>query len=207
MKTIKGADTINCPNCDERMDVEFYSIINGEKDAEVKEMARGGELHLAGCPHCGAMFRHDVDFVYIDAAAGDFIFVFSKKTAENQVALKKKMTEDLAAIKDTFLNSMNIDGEPLYVFDLEELKVVLDKDVKLAEESEAVAAAGAAAGFKIVRLKPYYAKKNGYPLYVPGGEGGYLKAAQAVLEGGFCSLLLAKFAADLEKADFTPEVL
>ncbi len=208
MKSIKGVSTIHCPHCDERIDVDFYSIIDADSEPELRDFVRSGELHLNFCEHCGTMFHHDTDFVYIDSSVGLFAFIFSKKSAENQLALKKKMAEDIAAFKENFAKELNINGEPVFLFGLEELKAILDEDTYLTAESEVVAAASVAAGFKIARLNPAYAKKNGYPLYVPVKDGqDFAVCAGEVLETGLNSARLKKFMEDVKNKGEKPEVL
>lgn len=207
MKSIKGVSTINCPNCGERTDVEFYSIIDADTSPEMKDLVKSGELHLSYCSSCGAMFHHDTDFVYIDSALGIFAFVFSKESAKDQISLKAKMKQDLDAFKNNFSDALHINGEPVFLFSLEELKALVDDDGFLTAESEVVAAASVACGFKIARLNPAYAKKNGYPLYVPVNGADYAACAGKVLETGLNSDRLKKFAADMKAPENKPEVL
>ena len=92
---------------------------------------------------------------------------------------------------------------------LEALKGVLRGEEEGSYESEVVAAAAAAAGLRVVRLKPSYARAHHFPFYVPApakGEtpNGYAVAASKVLKTGLQSNLLRNFLDQMSQDNALP---
>ena len=133
----------------------------------------------------------------MDAPNELMIFVFPHTDKDKEAALAAKMKEDYQTIKQALSKTMHLDYPPFYVFGLDGLKQVLEQEEKTLFESEVVAAAAAAAGCSIVRLKPGYAREKRFPLYVPApmeeSANGYALAAHKVIKQGLQSLLLQNF--------------
>lgn len=197
MKSIKAGGQAHCPNHCEQFDVEYWSFVRADQDPDLKTAALGGELNLFCCPECKTFFHHDSNLIYLDAPAELMVFVFAHADKAKEDALVAKMKEDYALIKKTLSKTLQLDYEPAYVFGLEALKSVLEHEEELTFESEVVAAACAAAGLQVARLKPAYARKNHFPLYVPAadkpGANAYALAAHKVLKAGLNSKLLQNF--------------
>lgn len=197
MKSIKAQGRAKCPNHCEEFDVEYWSFVRADEDPDLKTAALGGELNLVCCPECKTFFHHDGNLIYLDAPNELMIFVFSHSDKAQEAALAAKMKADYQTIKQALSNTLHLDYQPFYVFGLEGLKQILEQEEKMRSESEVVAAASAAAGCRIVRLKPGYAREKRFPFYVPAPEGdgpnGYAVAAHKVLKQGVQSLLLQNF--------------
>lgn len=199
MKSIKNEGTAHCPHKCEPFDVEYWSLIRADQDPDLKIAAMGGELNLVRCPECGEFFHHDGDLIYFDAPSEVLVFVFSEKDRQREPELAKRMRDDYETIKHVLLKQMNMDYPPVSVFGLEELKLLLQADEKASYESEAVAAASAAQGFAVTRLKPSYAREHHFPFYVPTptknhSANEYAVASAKVLKSGLNSTLLRNFA-------------
>lgn len=195
MKSIKNQGFAHCPHQCEAFEVDYWSLISADQNPDLKAAALGGELNLVQCPECGCFFHHDGDLIYFDAPAELLVFVFSQKDREKEPELLKRMQEDYKIIKNTLLKQLHMDYPPVSVFGLEALKNILQEEELKSFESEAVAAASAAQGFGVVRLKPSYARKHHFPYYVPAPAGGkdansYAVAASKVLREGLKSKLL-----------------
>lgn len=213
MKSIKNEAAAHCPNHCEPFDVEYWSFISAEQDPDLKSAILGGELNLVQCPECQTFFHHDGDLIYFDAPSELLVFVFSEKDRQREPELVARMHKDYELIKTTLLKQLNMDYPPVSVFGLEALKGVLQGEEEAAFESEAVAAAAAAAGLRVVRLKPSYARAHHFPFYVPAPEkdqtpNSYAVAASKVLKTGLQSSLLRNFLDQMsqEKA-LPPQVL
>ena len=198
MKSIKNEAAVCCPNHCEEFDVEYWSLISADQDPDLKTAAMGGELNLVQCPQCGTFFHHDSDLIYLDAPAELLIFVFAEKNRFQEQELRTRMQRDYEIIKNTLAKQLQIDYPPICVFGLEALKNILQEEEKHAFESEAVAAAAAAQGLQVVRLKPSYARSHHFPYYVPAPGGkvsanAYALAASKVLKSGLQSKLLLNF--------------
>ena len=199
MKSIKNESAAHCPNHCEPFDVEYWSFICADKDPDLKTALLGGELNLVQCPECKTFFHHDGDLIYFDAPSELLVFVFSEKDRQREPELVARMHKDYDLIKTTLLKQLNMDYPPISVFGLEALKGVLQGEEEASYESEAVAAAAAAAGLRVVRLKPSYAREHHFPFYVPAPAekdqtpNGYAVAASKVLKTGLQSKLLRNF--------------
>ncbi len=198
MKSIKNEAAVRCPNHCEPFDVEYWSLVSADQDPDLKAAIMGGELNLVQCPECGTFFHHDGDLIYFDAPAELLVFVFSEKDRQREPELLARMQKDYELIKDTLLKQLNMDYPPVSVFGLGALKEILQAEEKMAYESEAVAAACAAEGLQVVRLKPSYARTHHFPFYVPAPAkektaNDYAVAASKVLQSGLNSLLLRNF--------------
>lgn len=197
MKSIKAEGRVQCPNKCEEFDAEYWSFVRADEDPDLKTAAMGGELNLFCCPHCKTFFHHEDNLVYLDAPAELMIFIFPHADKDKEAALTAKMQEDYKIIKQALSSTLHLDYPPIYVFGLDALKAVLEKEEEANFESEVVAGTCAAAGLKVVRLKPGYARQHHFPFYVPApkGEGanGYAVAAHKVLKHGISSPLLQNF--------------
>ncbi len=213
MRSIKLNQTLTCPNCAESFDAEQWTFVNVTPNPELKDAALGGELNLFCCPHCSSFFHGENDFVYLDEQASLLIFVFSDKNQQDKKELLAKMQHDYEQLRDSVFKQLNLDFGPMCVFGLEELKEVVEKEQQRTDESEAIAAAAAALGLKVARLKPEWARERGFPLYTAAGTdetaASYAGSARKVLKSGLKSPLLKHFADKMEEgggAD-APEVL
>ena len=197
MKSIKNEANVCCPNHCEAFEAEYWSFIRAEEDPDLKTAALGGELNLVQCPDCKTFFHHDGDLIYFDAPAELLVFVFAEKNRPQEKELRARMQHDYEIIKNTLAKQLHIDFPPVYVFGLDMLKHILQDEEKKSFESEAVAAASAAAGFNVVRLKPSYAREHHFPYYVPApaksSPNAYAVAASNVLKSGLKSPLLLNF--------------
>lgn len=198
MRSIKLSETLTCPNGCEPFDAERWSFVNVTQNPELKDAVLGGELNLFCCPHCSTFFHGDTDLIYFDEEASLLVFVFCAKNRRDKEALLEKMRRDYALLKDTLFKRVNLNSEPIYVFGLEELQEVVRREEERTDESQAIAAAAAALGFKIARLDPEWARENDFPLYTAAGADETAKSfagsARKVLESGLKSPLLKHFA-------------
>ena len=212
MKSIKNEAAAHCPNHCEPFDVEYWSLVSGDQDPDLKSAIMGGELNLVKCPECGTFFHHDGELIYFDAPAELLVFVFSEKDREREPELAKRMQEDYQLIKNTLLKQLKMDYPPVSVFGLEALKNILQAEDTSLFESEAIAAATAAQGFRVARLKPSYAREHHFPFYVPAPSkdetaNEYAVAASKVLKSGLKSELLRNFMDRMSEEGANPPLI
>lgn len=208
MKSIKGEGGAACPNGCEPFEAEYWTLVRGDKDAELKEALLGGELNLISCPSCGEFFYHDRDIVYFDPTKELLAFVSPKADKKNFDEIKKKMQKDFDFLRKN-LAEMNITYSPFYLAGMEELKSLLEYDDYSSCQSEVIAASAAQQGFKIVPLSPADARVKGYPLYLPVAGDKYdsasvIKAAEALLAANPALTLLSALIKDLKSGKEPP---
>ena len=193
---------MTCPNGCETFEAERWSFVNATQDPDLKEAVLGGELNLLRCEHCHTFFHCDSDLIYLDEEAQLLVFVFSEKNRNKQKELVAKMQQDYQLLKDTLFKKLDLDFGPMYVFGLEGLKEVLEKEEQRNDESQVIAAAAAALGLKVARLVPGWAREHNYPLYTAAGTDetakSFADSARKVLESGLQSPLLKHFAEEME---------
>ncbi len=209
MKSIKGECSVACPNGCEPFDAEFWTLIRGDHDDELKDALLGGEINLVSCPSCGEFFYHDRTIIYFDPPRELLALVSPKADKASFDTVKEQMKKDFETIKKT-LTSLNIDYEPFYLSGLEEAKALLEYEDNAVLESEVTALQSAQAGFKCVSLKPSAARAAQFPYQVPYEGDEYtkesaLKAAKIVLANNPSLKLLANFSNALAKGAPLPQ--
>ena len=208
MKSIKGEGSVQCPNGCESFDAEYWTLIRGDQDQELKEALLGGELNLVSCPTCGEFFYHDRDIVYFDPPKQLLAFVSPKADKENFEQTKQKMKKDFEFLRKN-LSSMNITYDPFYLAGIEELKALLDYEEFTNCQSDVIAACAAQKGFKVAALNAAEARLKGYPLYIPVAGNKYTaenvkKAAQALVAENPSLNLLNALIKDLKEGKDLP---
>ena len=165
MKSIKGEGSVNCPHCEESFDAEFWTLIRGDEDLELKDSLIGGELNLVSCPSCGNFFYHERTIIYFDPTIELLAFVWGgrEEDFENH---KAQMKKDFELLKNN-LTSLNIDYQPFYLKSLAELKAMIEYEDFTRTQSEVIATLAAENNFKVVALKPSVARVSGFPFYAP----------------------------------------
>ena len=165
MKSIKGEGSVNCPHCEESFDAEFWTLIRGDVDQELKDSLIGGELNLVSCPSCGNFFYHERTIIYFDPTIELLAFVWGgrEEDFENH---KTQMKKDFELLKNN-LTSLNIDYQPFYLKSLAELKAMIEYEDFTRTQSEVIATLAAENNFKVVALKPSVARVSGFPFYAP----------------------------------------
>lgn len=198
MRSIKLTESIVCPNGCEPFEAERWSFINAKQDPDLKAAILGGELNLLRCEQCHNFFHADTDLIYLDEEAQLLVFVFAQANRSKQTELVAKMQRDYQLLKDSLFKELHLDFGPIYVFGLEELKGVLEKEEQRNDESQVIAAAAAALGLKVARLVPAWARENNFPLYTAAGTDetakSFADSARKVLESGLKSPMLKHFA-------------
>ena len=165
MKSIKGEGSVNCPHCDEVFDAEFWTLIRGDADQELKDSLIGGELNLVSCPSCGNFFYHERTIIYFDPTIELLAFVWGGKE-EDFEKQKSQMQKDFELLKNN-LTSLNIDYQPFYLKSLAELKAMIEYEDFTRTQSEVIATLAAENKFKVIALKPSVARVSGFPFYAP----------------------------------------
>ena len=54
--SIKGSFKAQCPSCKESFDADFWTVVRGDQDQDLKEALIDGELDMLMCPGCSHIF-------------------------------------------------------------------------------------------------------------------------------------------------------
>ena len=210
MKSIKGEGIVNCPHCEESFDAEFWTLIRGDEDLELKDALIGGELNLVSCPSCGHFFYHERTIIYFDPTIELLAFVWGGKE-EDFENHKAQMKKDFELLKNN-LTSLNIDYQPFYLKSLAELKAMIEYEDFTRTQSEVIATLAAENNFKVIALKPSVARVSGFPFYAPinGQEytlENFTKAASELLKQNSALNMLKVMLDEVEKTSKLPAAL
>ena len=183
--SIKGSVNAECPHCGEKFEADFWTVVRGDKDPELKETLIGGEFDLLMCPACSRIFPCKEPFIYMDPGRELLVFVMPSVPEEERPARIEKMRVDYAAIRNSAAVGEALEVEPLYHFGAEALSELLLRDRDMEEETEVMAFMAAERGFKTVPLRAGFARTNDLPFSAPCSgcpcRTHALKAARAIL--------------------------
>jgi len=165
----RGIKTIRCPHCNYGFETEFWTVIRGDRDIDLKEMIISGELNIFLCPECKKAFNYDDTFIYMDPQAELLIFVLPPDESKNE-KLIARMEEDYEILKETLRMEKELNSKPLYFFGIEKLSEFLIRDRDMEEETDVIVFTGDSVGAKKRKILSSFARENDLPFYVPSPE-------------------------------------
>jgi hypothetical protein len=62
-----------CPACARALSFQTVYSVNADRRPDLRLAILSGEFQRQDCPHCGARFRLDTDFTFVDVARGQWI--------------------------------------------------------------------------------------------------------------------------------------
>ncbi len=178
----KGAVKIECPHCGEKFDADFWTVVRGDRDHQVKDLILTGEFNLLMCPHCSVMFPHEEPFIYMDPLKGLLAFVMPETYLEKKDEWIARMKADYEPLRAGLAAGQGIPGEPLCLFGLGQIGALLEADLDREEETEVMEFMAREAGLQLLPLTPSVARELDLPFSLPmpsglGGRAAALKAA------------------------------
>jgi hypothetical protein len=179
----KGAFRVECPHCGESFDADFWTVVRGDRDHDVKELILSGEFDLLVCPHCEAMFQHEEPFLYIDPDKDLLAFVMPETYLEKKDEWIARMKKDYEPLRASLSSGQGIVSEPLYLFGLGPLTALLEGDRDREEETEVMEFMAREDGLHLLPVKPAAARELDIPFSIPmpaglSGRAAALKAAE-----------------------------
>lgn len=182
----RGSFRVDCPHCGEGFDADFWTVVRGDRDHEVKELILSGEFDILMCPHCEKMFQHEVPFMYTDPSKDILAFVMPELWLPKKDEWLAKMRADYEPLRESLAASQGLTGEPMYLFGLAPLSALLDSDRDREEETEVMEFMAREAGLRLAPVKPAAARELDIPFSLPTAKGlkgraAALKAVQALL--------------------------
>ncbi len=181
----KGAFRVECPHCGESFDADFWTVVRGDRDQEVKELILSGEFDLLMCPKCEEMFQHEEPFLYIEPGRDLLAFVMPETYLEKKDEWVERMKKDYEPLRASFSAGQGLSGEPLYLFGLAPLSALLEADRDREEETEVLEFMAREAGLQLLAVRPASARELDIPFSIPmpaglKGRAAALKAAEAL---------------------------
>jgi hypothetical protein len=181
----KGAFRIECPHCGESFDADFWTVVRGDRDFDVKELILSGEFNLLVCPLCEAMFQHEEPFLYMDPDRDLLAFVMPESYLEKKEEWVTRMKADYEPLRATLTSGQGIVSEPLYLFGLGPLTALLAGDQDREEETEVLEFMAREDGLRVLPVNPAAARELDIPFSVPmpaglSGRAAALKAAEGL---------------------------
>jgi hypothetical protein len=181
----KGVFRVECPHCGEGFDADFWTVVRGDRDQDVKELILSGEFDLLVCPHCEEMVQHEEPFLYIDPARDILAFVMPESYEAEKEKWIARMQADYEPVRASLTAGQGLTGEPLYFFGLGQLSAMLENDKDREEETEVMEFMAREDGLQLLPVKPAAARELDLPFTIPAkaglaGRTAALSAAEAL---------------------------
>ncbi|OGS08788.1 MAG: hypothetical protein A2270_02830 [Elusimicrobia bacterium RIFOXYA12_FULL_51_18] len=165
--SIKGSFKAECPSCKERFDADFWTVIRGDRDLQLKEALISGELDLLMCPACSNIFPCEETLIYMDPVKELLAFVMPAAYLAEKEKWLEKMRLDYEALKPSLVKENFLAFEPLYYFGAGMLSDLLLSDRDREEETEVMEFMAGEQGFKSAAIRPGFAREHDLPFSLP----------------------------------------
>lgn len=173
----KGVFRIECPHCGEGFDADFWTVVRGDRDHDVKELILSGEFDLLVCPKCEEMVQHEEPFLYIDPHRDLLAFVMPEGYEAEKEKWITRMNADYEPVKASLFSGQGITSDPLYLFGLGQLTARLTEDRDREEETDVMEFMAREEGLKLVPVNPVSARELDIPFTLPVPTGLFGRAA------------------------------
>lgn len=162
----KGKKTVTCPHCGKTFDADFWTVVRGDLDFELKEMIINGEFDLLLCPECNKLFSYEDTFVYIDPVDEIMAFVMPKEK-DGSCDMMEKVKADYEIIKSANPKSLAMSYKPYYFFGAQSLAELLLNDRDVEEETEVMEFMAKEKGFLKKEIKKSVAREKNFLFSIP----------------------------------------
>jgi len=181
----KGVFRVECPHCGDSFDADFWTVVRGDRDQDVKELILSGEFDILMCPKCEKMFQHEEPFLYIDPNRDILCFVLPETYIDKRDEWTARMKADYEPMRASLAAVQGISGEPVCLFGLSPLTAMLQTDQDREEETDVMEFMAREDGLHLLPVKPAAARELDilFSLPMPAGLKGRaaaLKAAEAL---------------------------
>jgi len=173
----KGVFRVECPHCGEGFDADFWTVVRGDRDHEVKELILSGEFDLLVCPHCEEMVQHEEPFLYIDPHRDLLAFVMPESYEPEKEKWIARMNADYEPVKASLFSGQGLTAAPLYLFGLGQLTARLENDRDREEETGVMEFMAREEGLKRLPVKAAGARELDLPFSLPMPAGLLSRAA------------------------------
>ncbi|MBI4801825.1 MAG: hypothetical protein HY796_04805 [Elusimicrobia bacterium] len=163
----KGVFKVKCPACQEQFNADFWTVVRGDRDQELKEMLISGEFDLLMCPNCSALVAYEETFIYLDPGKELLVFVMPEAYLTEKDKWLEKTRADCDLVKSSMLNLQSLCFEPVYFFGAAELAALLLRDRDIEEETEVLEFIAAEKKFRTAGIHPSFARAHDLPFSLP----------------------------------------
>ncbi|MCL2390701.1 MAG: CpXC domain-containing protein [Endomicrobia bacterium] len=164
--SISNLEEITCP-CGNVFDADLISAISVADNPELKEALIAGEINLVSCPQCGEMFYAECFILYHDSENELIAFVYPL-TFQNQAArCREKMLKEFRSALDNFAEKQKINYEPLLIFGIEDLVLILKSEQEVEDEESVLKYTASKIGIGALKISPSIARKFSIPKVLP----------------------------------------
>ena len=163
----KSVLKVKCPACQEQFDADFWTVVRGDRDRDLREMLISGEFDLLICPKCSGMVACEETFIYLDPEKELFVFVMPETYLKEKEKWLKKMRADYDTVKNSLLNMQNLCFEPICLFGAADLSALLLRDRDTEEETEVMEFIAAEKKFAAAKISPSFARAHNLPFSLP----------------------------------------
>ncbi|GAB4029034.1 MAG: hypothetical protein Fur0012_02720 [Elusimicrobiota bacterium] len=154
----KGKKNVICPHCKKNFEADFWTVVRGDLDFELKEMIINGEFDLLLCPECGKIFSYEDTFVYLDPGCEIMAFVLPEKERGGQMI--EKVMADYDMIKGSATREGALAFKPYYFFGADDLAQLLLNDRDIEEETEVMEFMASEEGYSKKEIRKSLAREK-----------------------------------------------
>ena len=173
----KGVFRVECPHCGEGFDADFWTVVRGDRDHDVKELILSGEFDLLVCPKCEEMVQHEEPFLYIDPHRDLLAFVMPETYEAEKDKWVARMNADYEPLKASLFANQGLTSDPLYLFGLGQLTARLENDRDREEETDVMEFMAREEGLRLLPVSPAAARELDIPFTLPMPAGLFSRAA------------------------------
>ena len=163
----KGVFRVECPNCGDSFDADFWTVVRGDRDHDVEELILRGGFDILMCPKCESLFQHEEPFLYMDPERDLLAFVMPESYLEKKDEWMARMKADYEPLRASLSAGQGLTGEPLYFFGLAPLTALLEDDRDREEETEVMEFIAREIGLNLLPVKPAAARELDIPFSIP----------------------------------------
>ncbi len=173
----KGVFRVECPHCGESFDADFWTVVRGDRDHDVKELILSGEFDLLVCPKCEEMLQHEEPFLYIDPGRDILAFVMPEAYEAEKEKWVARMNADYEPVRASLFAGQGLTSDPLYLFGLGQLTARLAEDKDREEETDVMEFMAREDGLNLLPVNPVSARELDLPFTLPMPAGLFSRAA------------------------------
>lgn len=178
--SISNKEEIICP-CGNVFEAELLSAISAADNPELKEALIAGEVNLVSCPQCGEMFYAECFILYHDSKNELIAFVYPLSFQNQAAQCRKKMLNDFKLAIESFSEKQHINYEPLLIFGIEDLVLMLKNEQELEDEEMVLTYLAPNISLDIIKISPSLARKLNIPKVFPVLKGEKIFEIKSIL--------------------------
>ncbi len=182
MSTFNEID-ISCPNCGHEYKGIVWTAIHSTQDPELKDLLLGGEINLLMCPDCAHVAYQDHFILYQDPAAELIAYIYPHAQQTDEEFLRAATVANFQEAQAVYDPKDRKDYDPQLVFGLDTFVAMMQKEDRLAAQSQVALAICKENAIPYILLRPNDARRLRTMRVLPSSKAGSKPSRTEVLQG------------------------